>query len=502
MRRVLLAWVGVADIFGPSKESNDDVGPIAQALKAREFDHLVLLESFSKPEHQEMLAPYIEWLKKRTKVTIETYAEELAGPTDWGGIYRAALRACRAYEKDSVLTFHLSPGTPPMAAVWLLLGKTVFSAELIESSREHGVKTVTVPFDIAAEFLPDLLRAPDERLRNQSVVESPSAPEFKDIIHRSEVMARLVRRARRVALRNVPVLIEGESGTGKELFAKAIHRASPRSAKPFKSVNCGAIPLTLVESVLFGYEKGAFTGANQRRKGVFEEADGGTIFLDELGELPLDAQVKLLRVLQESKVTRLGATSDIDVDVRVISATNRVVIKEVEAGRFREDLYYRLAVAVLKIPPLRERTGDLGVLIDEMLMKENQEAEKQEPGYVHKKLSVGARNLLLSHPWPGNVRQLQHTLRSAIIWCDADTISTEEIHDLLLSAPQNMRRDVLNRPLGDGFNLQELLKEVGRHYVGRALDQADGNKTIAAKLVGAPSYQTLSNWMKKYTVGA
>ena len=502
MRRVLIAWVGVSDLLGPSKEAAGDVGPVAQALKVREFDRVVLLENFSRPEHQNMLPPYVAWLKARTKAEVVERPEDLAGPTDWGGIYKAALRACQAQERDSALTFHLSPGSPPMAAVWVLLGKTVFSAELIESSREQGVKTVTVPFDIAAEFLPDLLREPDERLRSQSTAESPSAPEFRDIIHRSKVMARLVQRARRVALRNVPVLIEGESGTGKELFAKAIHQASPRRDRPFKSVNCGAIPSTLVESVLFGHEKGAFTGADRLRKGVFEEAHGGTLFLDELGELPLDAQVKLLRVLQESKVTRVGSTSDIDVDVRVVSATNRTVIQEVEAGRFREDLFYRLAVAVLKIPPLRERAGDLGLLIDELLKKENQDAEKAEPGYVHKKLPTGARNLLLAHPWPGNVRELQLTLRRAAIWSDAVTISTEDIRESLLAVPHAQRRDVLGRPLGGGLNLQELLKEVARHYLGRALDEAAGNKTRAAELVGAPSYQTLSNWLKKYEVDA
>ena len=315
-------------------------------------------------------------------------------------------------------------------------------------------------------------------------------------------MARLILRARRVAIRNVPVLIEGESGTGKELFARAIHRASPRSNKPFIAVNCGAIPSMLVESVLFGHEKGAFTGADRLRKGVFEEAHGGTLFLDELGELPLDAQVKLLRVLQESKVTRVGSTSDIDVDVRVVSATNRTVVAEVEARRFREDLFYRLAVAVLKIPPLRERADDLGLLIDELLKKENLDAEKAEPGYVHKKLSIGARKLLLANSWPGNVRELQLTLRRTAIWSDAVTISTEDISESLLAVPHAKRRDVLDRPLGDGLNLQELLKEVARHYLGRALEEAAGNKTRAAELVGAPSYQTLSNWLKKYEVDA
>lgn len=502
MLRVLIAWVGVSDLQGPSKEATGDVGPIAQALKVREFDRVVLLENFSKPEHQNMLPSYISWLKARTKAEVVERPEALASPTDWGGIYQAALRACQAQEKDAALTFHLSPGSPPMAAVWVLLGKTVFSAELLESSREQGVKTVTVPFDIAAEFLPDLLREPDERLRSQSTADSPPAPEFKDIIHRSKVMARLIQRARRVALRNVPVLIEGESGTGKELFAKAIHRASPRRDKQFIAVNCGAIPSTLIESVLFGHEKGSFTGADRLRRGVFEEAHGGTLFLDELGELPLDAQVKLLRVLQDSKVTRVGATSEITVDVRVVSATNRTVIEEVEAGRFREDLFYRLAVAVLKLPPLRERAFDLGPLIEALLKRENLDAEISEPGYVHKKLSNEAKKLLMSHPWPGNVRELQLTLRRAVIWSDEATISTEDVRESLLAVPHAQRRDVLGRPLGGGLNLQEILKEVARHYLGRALDEAAGNKTRAAELVGAPSYQTLSNWLKKYEIEA
>jgi len=500
MRRVLIAWVGVSDLFGPSKEEVGDVGPIAQALKVREFDRAVLLENFSKPAHQKMLPPYISWLKAQTEAEVIECPVTLAGPTDWGGIYKAALSVCKAQDRESALTFHLSPGSPPMAAVWVLLGKTVFSAELIESSLEQGVKTVTVPFDITAEFLPDLLREPDERLRSQSTAASPSAPEFADIIHRSEVMDRQIQRARRVALRNVPVLIEGASGTGKELFAKAIHQASPRRDKPFKTLNCGAIPELLVESELFGHRKGVFTGAHEDKRGYFEAADGGTLFLDEIGELPMPAQVKLLRVLQEGEVTPLGAREPKKVNVRVISATNRTIIEEVAAGRFREDLFYRLAVAVLKIPPLRERVGDLGLLIDKLLEKENQDAEKAEPGYVHKRLSVGARNLLLNHPWPGNVRELQLTLRRAAIWSETTTISTEDVRESLFAVPHAQRSDVLGRPLGNGFNLQALLKEVAQHYLGRALDEGAGNKSRAAVLVGAPSYQTLSNWLRKYGV--
>ena len=227
MRRVLLAWVGVSDLNGPGKEATGDLGPVAQALAVRPFDQVVLLEYFGKPAHQEMLPGYVAWLRARTTADVVERPEALRGPTDFGGIYEAARSACRSALEaggpgSTSLSFHLSSGAPPMAAVWMLLGKTLFPAELIESSREQGVKTAEIPFDIAAEFLPDLLREQDERLREQSAAEPPATPEFADIIHRSRVMTRLVQRSRRVAIRNVPVLIEGESGTGKELLARAI----------------------------------------------------------------------------------------------------------------------------------------------------------------------------------------------------------------------------------------------------------------------------------------
>jgi len=386
-----------------------------------------------------------------------------------------------------------------MAAVWILLGKTRFPAELIESSKERGVRTASVPFDISADFIPDLLREQDERLRRGSAAEPPEAPEFADIVHRSRVMTRLIERARRVAVRNVPVLIEGESGTGKEMLARAIHRASPRRDRAFVAVNCGAMPAELVESELFGHEKGAFTDAKQSRRGYFEAAEGGTLFLDELGELPAIAQVKLLRVVQEGEVVRLGSNKPIKVDVRIGAATNRTLTDEIAAGRFREDLFYRLAVAVLKIPPVRDRAGDLGLLIDRLLGQVNREAAG-EPGYKEKTLSAGAKNLLLAHGWPGNVRELLNTLRRAAIWSEGASISSEDIREAILPAVAPGRLEVLDRPLGTGLNLPALLGEVARHYLGRAIDEARGNKTKAAELVGLPSYQTLTNWLAKYEV--
>jgi DNA-binding NtrC family response regulator len=499
VRKVLVSWVGKTDLRAPTESDQIGVGPIAQALNARSFDEAFLLSDYD----ERTVAPYVKWLRGRTGARIEVLQEKLSGPTQFGEIHEAAVRAVeRALgerPRETALAFHLSPGTPAMAAVWILLGKTRFPAELIESSKDHGVRTASVPFDISADFIPDLLREQDERLRQGSAAEPPEAPEFADIIHRSRMMSRLIQRARRVAVRNVPVLVEGESGTGKEMLARAIHRASPRRERPFIAVNCGAIPAQLVESELFGHEKGAFTDAKQPRKGYFEAADGGTLFLDELGELPGPAQVKLLRAVQEGEVVRLGASKPLKVDVRIVAATNRTLTEEIAAGRFREDLFYRLAVAVLKIPPLRDRTGDLGLLIDHLLDHVNKEAAS-EPGYKEKKLSAGARNLLLAHPWPGNVRELLNTLRRAAIWSDDAAISSEDVREALLPTAVPVRHEVLGRPLGSGFNLSDLLKEVARHYLGRAMDEAQGNKSKAAELVGLPSYQTLTNWLAKYEV--
>ncbi|MGA6962788.1 MAG: sigma-54 dependent transcriptional regulator [Xanthobacteraceae bacterium] len=496
---MLVAWIGSADLNAPKLTDETNVGPIAQAVRERAFDRTLLLAN----QDPKAIETYVQWLRSRTDLPIEVEQVRLTSPTDFEEIYKRAIDAIekRRTTRSELpkLTFHLSPGTPAMAAVWIILGKTRFPAELIESSREHGVRTVSVPFDISADFIPDLLREQDEKLRQQSAAAPPAAPEFSDIVHRSRVMVRLIQRARRVAIRNVPVLIEGESGTGKEMLARAIHRASFRQEKPFTAVNCGAIPHELVESELFGHEKGAFTGAMQARKGYFEVADGGTLFLDELGELPGRAQVKLLRVLQEGEVVHLGATKPLKVDVRIIAATNRTLTDEIAAGRFREDLFYRIAVAVLKIPPLRERTGDLGLLIDQSLQQVNHESSP-DPSHKQKKLSAGAKNLLLSYSWPGNVRELLNTLRRAAIWSEGTTITADDAQEALLPTGPGVPKALLGRPLGDGFNLQDLLNELARHYLARAMDEAHGNKSRATELLGLPSYQTLTNWLSRYGV--
>src|SRR5712672_2987834 len=250
---------------------------------------------------------------------------------------------------------------------------------------------------------------------------------FADIITRSETMAAVLRIAQKAAASSIPVLIEGESGVGKELFARAIHGSSERKAKPFVAVNCGAIPDNLVESILFGHEKGAFTGATERHLGKFVEASGGTLFLDEIGELPPAAQVKLLRAVQEGEVETVGARKPTKVDVRLISATNRNLGHDVKQGRFREDLFYRLHVFPITVPPLRERPEDIADLVRHFLIRFAAEEGKRIRAVTGEALS-----LLNAHPWPGNVRQLENAVFRAVVLADGDEVGANEFPQLAL----------------------------------------------------------------------
>jgi sigma54-dependent transcription regulator len=339
---LLVAWIGRTDIKAASGEPEAGLGPIAQAVGAHRYQAVHLLCDFSAAESK----AFFKWISTQTEAKIHLHTVKLSSPINFGEIYERAIAVLGEISKPTTrLTFHLSPGTPTMASVWILLAKTTYPARLIQSSAQKGVEEANIPFDISAEFIPQLLQRSDERLSALAMGAADEDAVFETIIHRSAVMKRVIEQARRVAVRSIPVLIEGESGTGKELMARAIHRASPREAKPFITVNCGAIPPELVESEFFGHKKGSFTGAATDRKGHFELAHGGTIFLDEIGELPKPVQVKLLRTLQEGEVTPVGSSEARKVDVRVVAATNRTLINEVASGNFREDLFYRLAVA-------------------------------------------------------------------------------------------------------------------------------------------------------------
>jgi len=321
---------------------------------------------------------------------------------------------------------------------------------------------------------------------------------FNEIVGSAPQFRAALAIAAKAARARVPVLIEGESGVGKEVIAEAIHAASPRSRKEMVSVNCGAIPANLVESELFGHEKGAFTGAFERKIGRFLDADGGTLFLDEVGEMPLDAQIKLLRVLQSGEIQPIGARHPREVDVRVIAATNKSLLAEVEAGRFREDLYYRLNVVQVTIPPLRERAGDIPALARHLLAR-----IAEQPGLRPLGITDEALALLGSYDWPGNVRQLQNALFRAAVLCDSDGLTRSDfpqIAHLALGRPSAPAAPMghasgnagvtLFGPDGNMRPLDEIEADVIRlaigHYRGRMTEVARrlgiGRSTLYRKL--------------------
>jgi len=497
----LVAWIGKTDHEAAEGKLGNDLGPIATALTGdARYSRVYLLTNYEFSRSKK----YCTWLEKTAGYSpkqVDLFQIDLDSPIDYAGIYAevaANLKEAGLPRDDVDLTFHLSPGTPAMAAVWIILAKTRFPAHLIQTSRERGLEPVNFFFDLASDFLPEFLRRTGDRIARLTEGAKEVAPEFNKIVHRSAAVRSQIDLARRIAVLNVPVLILGETGTGKELFAEAIHAASSRSGEVFVPVNCGAIAPELANSELFGHKRGAFTGAVGERKGHFQEASGGTLFLDEVGDLPLDTQVRLLRALQTGEVTPLGASKPVKVNVRIVAATHRDLAADVAAGRFREDLFHRLAVGILRLPPLRDRDRDVYALIDHFMAQINADGQGR-PENQEKKLSDGAKKVLVSYAWPGNVRELYHTLVRASIWAPGGTISADDARAALLQI-QPKGDSVLGRPLTQGFDLKGLLDEVARDYIARALKQSGDRKTVAAELLGFPNYQTFGNWMKRLGV--
>ncbi|MFL6336565.1 MAG: sigma-54-dependent transcriptional regulator [Pyrinomonadaceae bacterium] len=312
----------------------------------------------------------------------------------------------------------------------------------------------------------------------------------QEIISASTEMEAVKKMILKVARSNSTVLIRGESGTGKELIARAIHTQSPRVSEMFQAVNCAAINENLMESELFGHEKGSFTGAHAEKKGLFEIADKGTLFLDEIGELDVSMQAKLLRALQEREIRRVGGTRPIKIDVRVVAATNRDLRAMVSDGRFRDDLYYRINVLSIDVPPLRERREDIPVLISFFLKKHTRNTSRLIRG-----LTPEARKVMLDYAWPGNVRQLESAIERAILLAEADYITVE---DLPLEARQE------SRPVaeGAGFKLPAEgvnFEDVERNLILQAMERTDYNITKAAKLLGL-TFRTLQYRLEKFGI--
>lgn len=363
----------------------------------------------------------------------------------------------------------------------------------VEAMRFGAVDYISKPFN-ADEILLKLRRLDEqERLKREYIQlkkELQSEPRFGNLIGQSEEIRDVFRTVEKVAGYKTTVLISGESGTGKELLARAIHHNSPRANKPFIAINCGAIPENLLESELFGYRKGSFTDAIRTKKGLFEEAHEGTLFLDEIGELPLLLQVKLLRALQEEEIRRIGDNQAIKVDVRVVAATVHDLSQKVQDGSFRSDLYYRLNVLTLRVPPLRDRKIDIPLFINHFLHKFNQKLATSI-----EKISPEAYQILLRYQWPGNVRELENILERAIILSSDNTISEEGL-------PQEIR-EVCKTRAGPQSPEDLSLKKAGRDLevdlIKKALKATDGNHTRAARLLEI-SHRALLYKLKAYNL--
>jgi two-component system response regulator PilR (NtrC family) len=329
-------------------------------------------------------------------------------------------------------------------------------------------------------------------LRKENILlkrEIKSKAGFENFIGKSEAMQKVFTLIRQVAETNSTVLITGESGTGKELVARAVHFNSPRKDGPFVTVNCGALPETLLESELFGYMKGAFTGAASNKQGLFEAAHGGTIFLDEISATSPALQIKLLRVLQEREFMRVGGTAEIKVDVHIIAASNKDLLSEVAKGAFREDLFYRLNVIPIHLPSIRERKDDIPLLVDFFL-------KKLLAGKEPKKITPEAMNALIGFRWPGNVRELENTVERLAILCSGDTIRFEHIPDSLKSADTSAELISTDIP-DEGLDLEAVLEKAEKRLLRKALEKSGGVKTEAAKLLKL-SFRSFRHRLQKF----
>jgi two-component system NtrC family response regulator len=417
-------------------------------------------------------------LQKQMRWSFDAYETLVAGDRE------SALVHLRRHE-PAVLTLDLglppdpdgaSEGLAALEQILMLAPDTKVIVVTGNQDRANAVKAVAMgAYDFYQKpFDPEVLGLVVERAfrlhalqrENRKLQQLQDSP-MQGILTRDPGMLKMCRSVEKVAPSDATVLLLGESGTGKELLAKALHQLGPRSAKRFVAINCAAIPENLLESELFGYEKGAFTGANKQTRGKIEFADGGTFFLDEVGDLSLALQAKILRFLQERVIERVGGREEIAVDVRVVCATHQNLKKLIEEGRFREDLYYRLSEIVIAIPPLRDRHGDAALLAHAFMHKFSRQEGRSILGFTQDALRA-----VEAYPWPGNVREMENYVKRAVIMTDGSQIGAE---DLGLSAPAGEPEPI---------NLREVRDAAERNAIIKALSRVDGNILAAAELLG------------------
>lgn len=431
--------------------------------------------------------------KEGYEVTLASNGEEVMRLIE-KDIYDLALLDIRMPKQDGLSALKRIKAVSPDTIV-IMITAYASTDTVIRAMKEGAYDYITKPFKIDEIKMVIQNALEKKRLHNENLMLKKVVKEryyFENIIGQSPKMRELYDLLEKIAPTKTHILVAGESGTGKELVAKAIHYNSPRKDKPFVALNCGAIPESLIESELFGHMRGAFTDAISTKKGLFEIADEGTLFLDEISELPQSMQVKLLRVLQDKEFKRVGGTEDIQVDVRIISATNKDLEEEVRQRRFREDLYYRLNVIQIKLPPLRERKEDIPHLADHFLRKYSKELEKEIT-----QISPEALRLLLQYDYPGNVRELQNIIERAVTLETSQELTAKNLASYFEEQFPHKRKPLDLEIPNEGIDLEKVVEEVERTLLMKALDRTKGMKKKAAELLHI-NFRSMRYRLEKY----
>jgi two-component system response regulator AtoC len=495
--RLLVTWSD-RGVDGPVPAHNvarpaSDRGPVLRLLDETDRRHryqraLVLTIPRGRARADQLAAD----MRAEHVPAVDVREVAVDDPTDHAALFRALVPIASELDRDpSTIDVVLSAGTPQAQTLWVILVQAgllrarmlqVIPAAFVPVPHPHAIRTVRLDVEGFPEIR--VLRAEVSRLRAEARVRS--AP----IVAGSEPMRALLARVARVAHSDLPVLVHGETGTGKELVARALHDGSPRADGPFIAENCGALAESVLASELFGHEAHAFTGAGQRHRGLFEQAHGGTIFLDEVAELPAQVQAMLLRVLQEGTLRRVGGEATVKVDVRVVAATHRDLPAMVQAGTFREDLYYRLRGATLQVPPLRERTGDLPAMIKAFLAEVTAGRRSRVPA-----VSADAMRLLAAYRWPGNVRELRSEVHRWTVFCD-DHVDVADLAPEIRGAVASAAIPVSPPPAA---TLDEVVAAAERAAIAAALAAHGGNLLRTAKAL-AIERNTLKRKLARYQI--
>lgn len=493
----LFTWLGKTDVEN-MREGN--VAAIATiALKHPEpFDKVIILANAYEVHWEK----YKSWLQSKLEMAgrpckeVQIVPVHIQSPIDYASIHVEAEKWINKLSKESSkLCISLTSGTPAMISLSILIGKGKSNTTFLQTSPQNEL----IPTEIPVDFVKEYKHSAQKNQAAKAVAKPNLKQSFANLTSESKEMKEVVALAEKLSQTEVPILILGETGTGKEVMAQAIQSAGLRKNKSFIIVNCGALPETIVDSILFGHVKGAFTGAVSDKRGLFEQADGGTIFLDEVGELTPEIQVKLLRILQQGEVTRVGDDNTISVDVRVIAATHRNLVKMMDAGEFREDLFYRLAVGIIRIPPLRARRMDLPNILKELTASINQTGSLN-PDYKPKQLSDEAIDYISKLPWKGNIRELWNTLNRLFITTNQKIIEAGDIANSIIKRDDATATLDVALDYGQTINVEKMVDNYRKKYVLAALSACGNNYTKAARMLGLKSHQRLKDWMSKLDI--